>query len=89
MSMTVEALADWLGGEVIGDPTLVVEKVQSLSKAGPNRSLFSLVIEAIFSSKGRPPPRFWSTANCRRRSKPPATRRPLFSSTIPKTLFWP
>jgi len=40
MSMTVEALADWLGGEVIGDRTLVVEKVQSLSKAGPQSITF-------------------------------------------------
>lgn len=40
MSMTVEALADWLGGEVIGDSTRVVEKVQSLSKAGPQSITF-------------------------------------------------
>jgi len=40
MSMTVEALADWLGGEVIGDRTIVVEKVQSLSKAGPQSITF-------------------------------------------------
>ncbi|HUE16372.1 MAG TPA: UDP-3-O-(3-hydroxymyristoyl)glucosamine N-acyltransferase [Planctomycetaceae bacterium] len=40
MSMTVEALADWLEGEVIGDPTLVIEKVQSLNKAGPRSVTF-------------------------------------------------
>ena len=40
MSMTVEALACWLGGEVIGDATRVVEKVQSLSKAGKQSITF-------------------------------------------------
>jgi UDP-3-O-[3-hydroxymyristoyl] glucosamine N-acyltransferase len=40
MSMTVEALADWLGGEVIGDRTLVIEKAQSLAKAGPQSVTF-------------------------------------------------
>jgi UDP-3-O-[3-hydroxymyristoyl] glucosamine N-acyltransferase len=40
MSMTVEALAEWLGGEVIGDATRIVERVQSLSKAGPQSITF-------------------------------------------------
>ena len=40
MSMTVEALADWLDGEVIGDRTRVIEKTQSLTKAGPQSVAF-------------------------------------------------
>ena len=40
MSMTVGALAEWLGGEIIGDQTLVVEKAQSLAKAGPHSVTF-------------------------------------------------
>ena len=40
MSMTVGALAEWLDGEIIGDRTLVVEKAQSLAKAGPRSVTF-------------------------------------------------
>lgn len=52
MSMTVEALADWLSGEVIGDPTLVVEKVQSLSKAGPQSITFFVGDRSHIQLKG-------------------------------------
>jgi UDP-3-O-[3-hydroxymyristoyl] glucosamine N-acyltransferase len=40
MSMTVGALAEWLGGEIIGDQTRVIDKAQSLGKAGPRSVTF-------------------------------------------------
>ncbi len=42
MSMTVRTLADWLEGEVLGDATRVIEKAQSLAKAGPAAIAFFL-----------------------------------------------
>lgn len=54
MSMTVEALADWLGGEVIGDRTRVIEKAQSLSKAGPQSVTFFLGDRNPIQLKGSP-----------------------------------
>jgi len=40
MPTTVQALAAWLGGEVFGDGTRLIEKAQGLSKAGPQSITF-------------------------------------------------
>src|SRR5579862_5364270 len=40
MPMTVQALAAWLGGEVFGEGTRLIEKAQGLSKAGPHSITF-------------------------------------------------
>jgi UDP-3-O-[3-hydroxymyristoyl] glucosamine N-acyltransferase len=40
MVIPVAALAEWLGGHVVGDATLPIDRVQSLSKAGPGSVTF-------------------------------------------------
>lgn len=40
MSFTVQQVADWIGGEVVGDPSLTLENARSLGDAGPNDVTF-------------------------------------------------
>jgi UDP-3-O-[3-hydroxymyristoyl] glucosamine N-acyltransferase len=40
MAIRVAALAEWLGGEVLGDETLLIHRARSLSKAGPGSVAF-------------------------------------------------
>jgi UDP-3-O-[3-hydroxymyristoyl] glucosamine N-acyltransferase len=40
MAITVGALAEWLGGQVLGSDTLLIDRAQSLSKAGPGSIAF-------------------------------------------------
>jgi UDP-3-O-[3-hydroxymyristoyl] glucosamine N-acyltransferase len=52
MSMTVAALAAWLDGEVVGDGSRLVERAQSLTKAGPRSLTFLTGEKSAIKTKG-------------------------------------